>query len=731
MWDFVPKAEEVAFAQPIPAPEYVPEENRKLLQLITTHLPKNILRDDERPEAGLRFECVPILTNPPIPGDKPRLGVGHSTDDGVAVSLIEDPDATEELLVGISESELRMLTHVELNWEQGNAAFSGWDAWVWLEGCSQNREAVQVLRWVLHQNKNRQLRIEHYEYQTMRMVIDAEKRTGWTVFLPKEKCQLISSEFMMTQGSFEGKEAIEIQAKIPWEWGREDDPVGEMFQTRFFLVGGDVMMTDEDMEAILTRARSESRDLSRWTHFISSEEQGVMARIAREWTSLRHVLIAREGDDIEEFAGYKPTGGYALSAFGKELALDKAGRSITGGSVRVYDAAQPKITLKSEEDFADQIYLTEEETGEEDEEKAKLKKWWVEEALPSSEEWGASQVQEGVKFLRDKLEDAVKLVNWNLAGETRLQVLGVVDPMKEGLTFRLVDEVPGLSFIVLEGVGANLVKNTLPGNGLIKVNLGNGLVVEMHINEARRRYPGQFKEGLPEASPWAEVVKLARMKGVKVLFTPEAKSWKEHNQVMEAMIEEYMREHPEARGIYFASLLNSLAWPGFGSKEESEQIAFNRPFVDNYSLANAEYSDTGVRTVTAGLKRTFPGQVHNMAQFVMPKGFGREWRNLRTCVSESGLMGVAAINGLADSPFAIQHYLLILLPELNDWPKEDLWPALGLCGPARIDWGRLYDGVVVYPSEKRYIPPEPLTTRQLMEKVAPLIGDMLGEMEND
>ncbi len=360
-----------------------------------------------------------------------------------------------------------------------------------------------------------------------------------------------------------------------------------------------------------------------------------------------------------------------------------------------------------------------------------IKDWWLKDVVPQFKDWTVAQVEDGASYLRANRRGATELISSKLQGPTRLVIIGMTqDPHVDNLPSTIIKTVPNLNFIAVEARDPN---DTTGGfeedkKGLTTVDLGKGIKMDMPHEEAKRVYPEKYRDPDAKNPAYDDVIAEAKGKGIDVLYTLKGTTWKDMNRLAADEITEYMQKDPKARGIYLPSVYSALKWPGYSSKKEEEALEFSRPLTTAHIFATNPRHDDSIRMPAFTLTQQFPGQVASLAQFVMPRGFGAEWKNLRAAVLGSGIRDRFAIVGLANSPFAIQRQIFRGAVELSEVPDEKLWKyfgtlAQGFFGPAETNWDRVLDGVIIYPSTE-LVPPTP-TKEQLMEATMGHIKNLL------
>lgn len=360
-----------------------------------------------------------------------------------------------------------------------------------------------------------------------------------------------------------------------------------------------------------------------------------------------------------------------------------------------------------------------------------IKDWWVNGIVPQFKDWTVPQIEEGAQFLRANRVEAVELVRSKLQGGTRLVIMGMTQhPSFDHLPVQIIQQVPNLDFIAVEARGPDDKTGGFQEDkqGFASIDLGGGVIVNLSHEEAKRKYPDRYRDPDAPNTAFNHVIATAKEFETDVLYTMKGTTWKEMNRLAAQEIAAYMQKHPGASGVYFSSIYSALKWPGYETEEERKELEFSRPLASAHIFATDPRTDTSVRMPAFSLEQQFPGQVYSTSQFIMPKGYGAEWKNLRSAVEASGIQERFAMDNVLATPFAIQRYLFRGLAELSDTPDEELWKyfgtmAQGFFAPAEVRWDKVLDGVIIYPSDKS-LPPSP-TPQQMMEAAGKYIAEAL------
>lgn len=360
-----------------------------------------------------------------------------------------------------------------------------------------------------------------------------------------------------------------------------------------------------------------------------------------------------------------------------------------------------------------------------------VKEWWLNQILPDFRDWDAVRIEEGAGYLRANKIGALELIRSKLQADKRLAVVGMVQhPNVDNLPLEII-KYANVDFIAVE---ARNPEDKIGGfkedkEGLTTIDLGGGMLVDMPHEQAKKMHPDKYKNPDAPSDAYNTVIAVAENSGIHVLYAVKGATWKEMNMLSTEEIAGYMQKNPDARGVYFSSIYSALKWPGYSSKEEQEELGFGRPLASDHIFSTNPRNDTSVRMPAFSLEQLFPGQIYSVSQFIMPRGYGQEWKNLRLAVEASGIQKRFSIDNIASTPFAVQRYLFRGLVELSEIPDEELWKyfgtmAQGFFGPAEVRWDKVLDGVIIYPSDEQL--PSPPTMEQMMEESAKYIAKAIG-----
>lgn len=362
-----------------------------------------------------------------------------------------------------------------------------------------------------------------------------------------------------------------------------------------------------------------------------------------------------------------------------------------------------------------------------------VEEWW-QNLVPDFKDWTTNQTEQAADYLRANNVDAIGHIRSKFAETTRLAVVGMYFPPNfDNLPFQIVEQIPEVDFIAVDVRHPDDETSFEEAKPLMTtVDLGDGMKVDMPYEEARRRYPDQFINAGQRPNPYEDVINAAQERGITVLYTERGSNWKEMHTLAAQEISDYMREHTEEKGVYFSSVYAALKWPGYQTKEEEEQLEFTRPLsTEAHFLSQDPKNDNSVRMPAYELEQQFPGQVYSTAQFAMPRGFGQEWKNLRSAVVASRIEQRFATD-IQNSPFAVQRYLFRGAVELHEVPDEELYKyfgtmAQGFFAPIEVLWEKVLDGVIVYPSKDPL--PTPLTKEQMLERAGQYIAETMQDQQ--
>lgn len=600
-----------------------------------------------------------------------------------------------------------------------------WNVMIDIYESRTDNEIFDVVNHVATQAPSGSIRIETHEASDtmlVRSTRDSESGSTSTVtYLYEEK--LVQHIFVCTPAEQDGQEVIWVNARIPWVgYGSTGD---KMADVEFVVHEEGIEVSEEQMSVMMSRLNEEKRDLVVELGLRDEPEAYLKRWLKSNWTHEGgEVLVRTEGRYTDEHKG-----NYRLTAFGQELQTPEYNYGANKKSTRVFDSRFNQPTTRDIKDVTQEIYLTDQEIEEADRIQGTsdeaMKNWWVNEILPLCKEWSQEQANQGAEYLITNAIDPVTLIREKLRGSTRLAVVGLFrHPLQDDLVKKLLDEVPNIDFVAVQTrEPGDKNKGVEENNMFASIEVKPGIFVEMSHDEAKKRFPNKYKDPKKPVHAMDSVIGRARLSGVDIVYAEAGVTYKEITANTSQRIAEYMQSHPDAKGIFFTTLLNSIKWPGYKNEEDLQAIGFNRPFVDMYSLANAHYSDISVELPAHALDSQFPGGIYNLAQFEMSKGFGTDWRNMRQSVLASAKSKPFAIDNIASTPFAEQVYLDYIFPEIASWPLEELWQMQGGCGAVKVDWGKLIDGVIIYPSDKP-LPALP-TQAELFNVAAEQIGQML------
>lgn len=603
---------------------------------------------------------------------------------------------------------------------EDDVVVSGRDGWREADHHRGQREYFHFLSHLLKQAPSGRVRIEH---------LDVNVEHGNASFLPQVFiCEQTDDQTIHVRG------AVAEYAMVIG--GHRILPVDFNIRTNEGIVVDDAEV--ERVKADLKAHRMELPEISRNIIEESRIRDGIITSIRsplHRATRLKGEELAHmiSEDGILTYAYEQPLA-YAFEGFGQELWPHGHGYD----SMKFFDADDTRPTMRTPEDFHRRIFMTEAELEESKDEWKEVERWWKDEIVPKFKEWGQEEVERAARYLQTHRLEVIELIQSELDGETRLFVVGMSGhPHLDHLPFDILEQVSGIDFIAVEVRSPDDATGGLEEDreGVARIELDGGMVVEMSQSEAKRLHPDKYKDPDERDPAWDNVIAEAQTRGIQVIYTKKGKSWKEMNKLGAEEVATYMREHPNAKGIYFTSVFGAMKWPGFATEAEHEAIGFGRPLTNDHVFStNPRTQDVSVEMPAHALETEFPGQVYSTAQFIMPRGLGEEWKHLRMAVEASGIKDRFAIDELYDAPFAAQRHIFIGLAELADTPVEDLWQyfgtmAHGFFGPAEIRWDKVYDGVVINPSDQP-LPPRP-TKEQYMRAAAGIIGQIIDESNED
>ncbi|MFH1601341.1 MAG: hypothetical protein ABIB61_00060 [Candidatus Shapirobacteria bacterium] len=720
--DFTLPVDEISFTDPIPVQE-ASSQTEEVLAMMAPYLPRELLWWAPEPERGLRFDCRAVVVSGP--SGNPRLTIQKETRSAIAREVL-DVSVSRALLDRI-RAEVSTDVYQELvsNPEPTKPelkVLSGWVGWLTIGRLEQANETFDVLSHLLDQSASGEVRIEMHEVNTV-----YEEGDVWREGTEKLAPYVFSLK--PTSLEFLGKKAIEVNAVLPWFDSKSADD--GLTSTTFFVTEDGVHVTQEETNALLQRAREERKQL--WMHHIDNKRPELLPTF---WSNLSTTLTRREGE-TRVFGAHVQTGEYRLKAFGQELSVNHSGYGKEFTSIRVFDANYDQPTVRSEDKVRADIYMTSEEADEYETWEEETIQRFVDEIIPSTKELTPEQALIYAAEVVTNSREPLRLLKDRFSTGTRLSIIGMVQhPLQDRLPLEVIERSKdlGIDFIAVHVRNPNdptrVYKEDREGLVAIKVK-GVGMV-EMSHEEAQRKHPEQYRSLFKENREWDGVIATARERGVGVMYVEAGDSWTEANQEVVNIISAHLEEHPDSKGVYFSPLLSSIYWPG-GSREEHREIGA-RPFVDVYSLANAHLSDTSIQMAAYGLREKFPGQVHSMPQFVMPRGFGKEWGHFRQVVNATGIPDRFALDNISGTPFATHRYLFNSFPEfrLEELSDQEIAEFLvcthgygGWMGVVEIKWGKLIDGVIVYPSDTP-LPKSP-TPQEFMEAASDYIAGNIEE----
>ena len=645
--------------------------------------------------------CELVLMNDTVTGDV-GLAVQLVTRTATAREYIR-PDGQEKLLGQIHDQfpgeYRRIIGDIRVNDSQPPVITKNMTRFPWSEVSYMGRmnEAYDLLGQVIDQSPSQQIRVEvHESHQADMNRRDAD---GHLIY----KDQLVSSIYNCSMVDFgENRQAIKVDAKLPlFTLTSTDITPSNYFDLTFYMAEGGVAITSDDMATILAefRERNMYPDAYSAVHSASIEkERAVREEIRKHWNQvcgpLTHVvgqrLRRKDGVTTQEFRRPKR---YSVKGFRQELM--RSGYGSKELSIRIFDAGDTTPTVRDEEEVNRKLYMTVQQVEEDRISTAKFKELWVNEILPSCRSWSEEGIKEAANDLRTNRRDPVELVRDRLAAGNRLVIIGTkVHPLYDALPQRILNELP-IDFVAIEAREPGDSHRMLQEEEMLGIVKVGDVTIEMSHEEAKKKFPDNYQDPNKPIHTWDSLIGKARNEGLDIVYTLSGNNWKDLNAGISTRIAAYLEQHPDARGVYFATLLHALAWPGYKTKKEGGKIGFIKPFHNDYSFAKFYLSDSRVRMPAYELKRLFPDQVYTAAQMTMPQGYGIEWRNLRDAVQASEIGSPFAIDQVADSPFANQGYLYDPFgAQETGMPDEELYRA---AIPVDVNWGKLLDGVIVYP----------------------------------
>lgn len=735
--DYLLPAVEYEFTIPIPLPLESSQPD-DLLKLAVPHLPTHILRDKRNPERGLDFECELVLIAPESEEQSPRLAVQRTTRTAISREFV-NASTNNQLLEEVQEKfpeDYQILTSNMQPASPNTPVYSSsWGEWNKVREKGYRNREFAVLSHIINQSPSRKVRFEQYKYEISRLVSDERENT--TFLKPLEEGVLIRCHFICESVENEGRKTIKVDACLPWDWQSQHDVIGEMFDTTFYVLEDGIFIPDEEVDTILSRLHNEGRKADKvygWQQ--KDEAEAVRLRIKIFWEDITRAITRRQ-DWKWGFAGARYLSPYSTHAFGQELKVDNYGGPYSDESIRVFDAEEQGSEIRSQDEIDARIYMTVEEAKEHEQWEREAIQKFANEIIPSTKDLISEQTLVYAAEVVMNSVEPFKLLENRFSSGTRLSIIGMVQhPLQDRLPLEVIEQSRnlGIDFIAVHvrspDDSIRVYKEDREGLVAIKVK-GVG-TVEMSHEEAQRRHPEEYRALFQENREWDSVIATAREWGLDVLCVEGGDSWKDANQEVVDRIGTHLEEHPDSKGVYFSPLLFSIYWPG-GTQEERRQMGA-RPFVDVDSIANAHLSDTSIQMAAYGLRERFPGQVHSMPQFVMPRGFGKEWGHFRQVVNATGIPKRFALDNIAEMPFAVQRYLFNAFPEfgLGEMSDEELAEFLvlsgggffgGYMGIVEINWGKLIDGVIVYPSDAPL--PKTPTPQEFMDATSDYVADTI------
>lgn len=731
--DYLLKVPITEFAQPIPLPPdtHLPQPG-DLMKLVLPHVPFNEMRNHEMyavlPDAvdSFRHDFELVLVGEDETDS--QLAVQMSTKTvlsrGILPASVQE-ELRQEIKTQFPEEYTRLVANIQPIQDSRREPV-WWDTMIDIHESITDNEGFDIIKHASSQTTSGSIRIEEHEaseYIFMDTVTSDRSTTTTPTSLYEER--LVPHIYTCTPVIEGSEEFIEINAHIPWiGFERTGD---KMIDVKFIFERDGFAVPNEEIDKMLAKLEEEDRDIVAERQVDTNIKEYIVRRLKGTWHHVCYKLRRRE----EYYNGpgkYKEfSGEYVLKAFGQNIDLGKE------NSLRVFDASFIEPTVRDATDVAQEIYMTDKEIAKADrkqqKEDNKVKDWWFNTVIPRCKDWDKAKIAQETKFLKDNAQNPIALMEEKLRGSTRLIILGLTrHPLQDNLTARMLTELPNLDFVALETREPTDKTLALKEELLTQVDMGDGVVMEMPVEMARKKYPDKYRDPNKPTHILDSLIAKARLKHLDIINALTGDTYKKNIEGIGARISEYMTSHPDAKGILFTNLLQSIKWPGYKTEAEKRAIGFHRPFVDMYSLANAHYSDTKIRMPAYTLHANFPGQVYNLAQFEMPKGYGYEWKNLRAASAALGTREPFAIDNIVCSSFAQQWSIVKCLAELENWPVEELWQVAGpFCGPTMIDWGKLIDGIIIYPSDKPLT--KPLASKQLMEKAGEVIADLLKDQQ--
>lgn len=723
--DYILPAALVEFQTPLPTPpRYDSDQPLELYEAIIPHLPKSIdyLGDlFGSPAEQLRRDYHVVFV--PNQEEGHTLAIDYPSRTTIFREMI-DPTAQEEVQAEI-KSKLptdyeKMVA--EAHPDDPNLRIdSGWRIQRDVSEMRSYNQAFDILNHMVAESQQQAIRVEFqevFDYKFKHSRSPEGYHNTAVVSLPEEK--LIPYIYQCTPDVYNSKPALRIETTVPWF--ESEHTADETLDAVIYMTEDDIAVPDELMSQMIERIRAEGKDVelnSKWNDGFDNDPEYYMKLLFKlDWNSVVNSLV---------FAG-RQRERYFVHAFGQELTNDRT------KSIRVFDSTYAEPTTRPVEEVANEIYLTDEEIAQRDKEDEELRRWWIDEMLPTCREWSPEQQQHGAEYLRDHATDPVALLKGKFESGTRLATVGLfTHPLDNDFISRIFDEIPNVDFIALESRPPT--EPNVPfqdEKGFVSLHLPNGVIMEVSAEEAEKNYPEEYKNLRRPSHVFDSILGKARLIGADIIHTIDGNTYEEAVQHISDSIADYMKQHPQAKGIYFASPPHALKWPGYTEEdlqdEEKRGSLGARPFINIYTLAEANRNDPRLKMPMGTLEQQFPGQVYTLMQFPMPRGFGKEWRNLKQSVQSSELSDYFAVDNLRDTPFALQRYITYMFPELASWPEEDLWMMLGAAGPLEINWGKLVDGIFILPSDEEE--PKKPSQEDLMQAFADVIVGQLKNIED-
>lgn len=732
--DYLLPASKIDFANPLPTPA-VPSPSHSL-ELMQTVMPYVDFRKLENgtpwPES---FQCNYELLMIDGGNNPSQLAVQIGSRTVLARQII-DPSRQEKLKATLASKFPKeyadLVADIQPSDDPRRRVPEGRNAYSRVFESRHDNEVFDVIHHLAANTRVGHIWIDGYEVSDYMFVttVDPENQRHHTSnTIPLHEERLIKHSFRCGPMQFsDGTKGILVGADIPWVgYGQTGD---KMLDGYFFVLEDGISIPDEEMEKMLATLKEEGRDI-----VVERQTDDAKAYLHRwlksQWDQRARGPITRREQKYQSPRSRLIVGDYLLKAFGQELESKREGL-YRQKSVRVFEGDFDQPTVKAVDGVAKEIYTREEEIAEADrkqeEEDAQMKDWWVNKMLPLCKEWDGVKVAEAADYLRENAQDPLSLISDKLRGSARLVVFGMSrHPLQDDFVSTLL-QLPEVDFIAVEAREPGDPSRALEEEKLMtQVDVGEGVIMEVSLEEAKKKYPDRYKDPNKPPHFLDSVIGKARVRGLDVVYSVAGDTYPEVTKNMGQRVAEYMTTHPGSKGILFTTLLHAIKWPGYEAGEEAASIDSNRPFVNHYSFANAHFSDTKVKMPAYALDTAFPGEVYSLAQFEMPKGYGEEWRNLRSTVATLGNREPFSIDRITGSPFAEQWRILRLFGELESWPVEDLWQVVGpYCGPTKIDWGKLVDGIVVYPSDKPI--PRRQTHEEFMAKAGEVVKDVLADL---